>query len=105
MAKLSLDRQSLRLSWSEAVAGAELYVGKDVRAFASNWHFHEGWQVVSVTKGERRYEFKSGTVIAKPGQLVLLPPGWSTELIALRGAIPASRLRRYRQMSGLRRRQ
>lgn len=74
MAKLSLDRQSLRLSWSEAVAGAELYVGKDVRAFTSNWHFHEGWQVVSVTKGERRYEFKSGTVIAKPGQLVLLPP-------------------------------
>jgi AraC-like DNA-binding protein len=74
VAKLSLDRPSLRLSWSDAVAGAELYVGKDVRNFASNWHFHEGWQLVAVTKGERHYELKSNTIIAKPGRLVLLPP-------------------------------
>jgi AraC-like DNA-binding protein len=71
---LPLNRPALRLSWSDAVAGAELYVGEDVKSFASDWHFHEGWQLVAVTKGERRYEFKSGTVIAKPGQLVLLPP-------------------------------
>jgi AraC-like DNA-binding protein len=74
VAKLPSDRQSLRLSWSDAVAGAELYVGKDVRTFASNWHFHEGWQLVAVTKGERHYELKSSTIIAKPGRLVLLPP-------------------------------
>jgi AraC-like DNA-binding protein len=74
MAKLPLDRRSLWLSWSDAVAGAELYVGKDVRAFASDWHFHEGWQLVAVTKGERHYELKSGTIIARPGRLVLLPP-------------------------------
>jgi len=74
MPRRPLDRRSLRLSWSDTVAGAELYVGEDVKFFTSDWHFHEGWQLVSVTKGERRYEFKSGTVIAKPGQLVLLPP-------------------------------
>jgi AraC-like DNA-binding protein len=74
VANVRLDRRSLRLSWSNAVAGAELYVGEDVKAFASNWHFHEGWQLVTVTKGERLYEFKSGTVIARPGHLVLLPP-------------------------------
>jgi AraC-like DNA-binding protein len=74
VARLPLDRRSLKLSWSHAVAGAELYVGEDVKVFASDWHFHEGWQLVAVTKGERRYEFKSGSVIAKPGQLVLLPP-------------------------------
>jgi AraC-like DNA-binding protein len=72
--KLPLDRRPLRLSWSGVVAGAELYVGNDVRAFASDWHFHEGWQLVAVTKGERRYELKSGTIIAKPGRLILLPP-------------------------------
>ena len=74
MTKLALNRRSLRLSWSDAVAGAELYVGNDVGAFASDWHFHDGWQVVAVTKGERRYELKSGTIIARPGGLVLLPP-------------------------------
>jgi AraC-like DNA-binding protein len=74
MAKLPIDRRSLRLSWSGAVAGTELYVGKDVTAFASDWHFHEGWQVVAVSKGERRYGFKSGAVVAKPGRLVLIPP-------------------------------
>jgi AraC-like DNA-binding protein len=74
VAKLPLDRGSLRLSWSDSVAGAELYVGKDVRTFASNWHFHEGWQLVEVTKGERHYECKSGTITARPGRLVLLPP-------------------------------
>lgn len=72
--RLPINRPALRLSWSNAIAGAELYVGEDVKSFASDWHFHEGWQLVAVTKGERRYEFKSGTVIAKPGQLVLLPP-------------------------------
>jgi AraC-like DNA-binding protein len=75
MAKPPLDRRSLRLSWSNTVAGAELYVGNDVNAFTSNWHFHEGWQLVAVTKGERHYELKSGTIIARPGRLVLLPPG------------------------------
>jgi AraC-like DNA-binding protein len=74
VARLPLDRRSLKLSWSHAVAGAELYVGEDVKVFTSDWHFHEGWQLVAVTKGERRYEFKSGTIIARPGQLVLLPP-------------------------------
>jgi len=74
MPRRPLARRSLRLSWSDTVAGAELYIGEDVKSFASDWHFHEGWQLVAVTKGERRYEFKSGTVIAKPGQLVLLPP-------------------------------
>jgi hypothetical protein len=37
VAKLPLDGRSLRLSWSDAVTGAELYVGKDVRTFASNF--------------------------------------------------------------------
>ena len=64
----------LRLSWSEAVSGTELYDGENVETFATGWHFHEGWQYVAVTKGARRYEFRSGTVVAKPGHLVLVPP-------------------------------
>jgi AraC-like DNA-binding protein len=74
VAKHPSNRRALTLSWSDAVVGAELYDGKDVRTFASNWHFHEGWQVVAVSRGERRYEFKSGAVVAKPGRLVLIPP-------------------------------
>src|ERR1700761_2062512 len=67
-------RNPLRLSWSEAVFGAELYDGENVETFATGWHFHEGWQYVAVTKGARRYEFRSGTIVAKPGHLVLVPP-------------------------------
>jgi AraC-like DNA-binding protein len=74
VADLSTTRKPLKLAWSEAIAGAELYDGEDVQTFSTGWHFHEGWQLVAVTKGKRHYEFKSGCVVAKPGQLVLLPP-------------------------------
>lgn len=71
---LDQKRRPLRLSWSEAISGAELYDGEDIETFTTGWHFHEGWQFVAVTKGERRYEFKSGTIVARPGHLVLIPP-------------------------------
>lgn len=74
VAEIDRKRSRLRLAWSEAVAGAELYEGENVETFATGWHFHEGWQFVAVTKGERRYEFRSGTIVAKPGRLVLVPP-------------------------------
>ena len=67
-------RERLRLSRSEAVSGAELYDGDDVGTFATDWHFHEGWQLVALTKGERHYQFRSGSIIARPGQLIVLPP-------------------------------
>jgi AraC-like DNA-binding protein len=68
------EPRTLTLSWSEALRGAELYVGQDVRAFATDWHFHEGLQLVAVIRGERNYEFKSGSIVAQPGQLVIVPP-------------------------------
>ena len=74
MANVPLNRRSLRLSWSEALWGAELYDGEDVGTFATDWHFHEGWQLVAVTRGKRHYEFKSGSIVAQPGKLVLVPP-------------------------------
>jgi AraC-like DNA-binding protein len=74
VAEIDRRRNPLRLSWSEAISGAELYDGENVETFATGWHFHEGWQFVAVTKGERRYEFRSGTIVAKPGRLVLVPP-------------------------------
>jgi AraC-like DNA-binding protein len=92
VAQLPLDDRPLRLSWSDAVAGAELYVGEDVRAFASDWHFHEGWQLVAVTKGERRYESKSGVIIAKPGQLALLPPRLVHRAHCLEGGLTSFRI-------------
>jgi AraC-like DNA-binding protein len=67
-------REGLRLSGSKAVPGAELYCGDDVHAFGTDWHFHEGWQIVAVTRGERQYRFNRGSVVARPGQLVVLPP-------------------------------
>lgn len=67
-------REGLRLSRSRAIPGAELYYGNDVPAFGTDWHFHEGWQLVAVIKGERHYQFKRGSVVAKPGHLVILPP-------------------------------
>lgn len=67
-------RRPLKLAWSEAIVGAELYDGEDVQTFSTGWHFHEGWQLVAVTKGKRHYEFKSGCITAEPGQLVLVPP-------------------------------
>ena len=67
-------REGLRLSRSEAVLGAELYHGEDIETFATDWHFHQGWQLVTVTKGERHYRFRNGSVIARPGQLIILPP-------------------------------
>jgi AraC-like DNA-binding protein len=67
-------RRSLSLSRSSVVAGAELYEGNLVEKFDTGWHLHDGWQFVAVTHGERRYQFNSGTVVAKPGHLVLLPP-------------------------------
>ncbi len=51
MAELPAVRKSLRLSWSEAISGAELYDCKDVETFATDWHLHEGWQLIAVTKG------------------------------------------------------
>lgn len=74
MAELPLGRKQLKLSWSEAISGTELYDGEDVETFATDWHFHEGWQLVAVTRGERHYQFKSGSIVAKPGRLVLVPP-------------------------------
>lgn len=68
-------RDGLRLSRSKAIPGAELYYGDDVLAFGTDWHFHEGWQRVAVVKGERHYQFKGGSVVSKPGHLVMLPPG------------------------------
>jgi AraC-like DNA-binding protein len=56
------------------VSGAELYDGEDIETFATDWHFHEGWQLVALTKGERHYQLRNGTVIAKPGRLIVLPP-------------------------------
>lgn len=75
MAKDSHDRRALRLSWSDALSGTELYDGEQVGTFATDWHFHEGWQLVAVTSGERHYEFQSGSIVAQPGHLVLVPPG------------------------------
>jgi AraC-like DNA-binding protein len=92
VSKLLSDQQSLRVSWSDAVAGAELYIGKDVGAFTSDWHFHEGWQLVAVTKGERRYELKSGAIIAKPGRLVLLPPRLVHRAHCLKGSNTSFRI-------------
>ncbi len=67
-------REKLRLSRSQAVSGAELYDGEDIDTFATDWHFHEGWQFVVLTKGERHYQLRNGSVIAKPGRLIVLPP-------------------------------
>jgi AraC-like DNA-binding protein len=67
-------RGNLRLSWSPAVSGAELYDGEDIETFATDWHFHEGWQLVALTKGERHYQLRNGSVIARPGRLIVLPP-------------------------------
>lgn len=74
MAELPSVRKQLRLSWSEAISGTELYDGENVETFATDWHFHEGWQLVAVTRGERHYQFKSGAIVAKPGRLILVPP-------------------------------
>jgi AraC-like DNA-binding protein len=67
-------RGTLRFSLSPILSGAELYDGDNIQRFSTDWHFHEGWQLVTLTKGERRYQFRNGTVTAKPGQLVLVPP-------------------------------
>jgi AraC-like DNA-binding protein len=67
-------RGTLQLSLSQIVAEAELYEGENIHTFATDWHFHEGWQVVIPTKGGRRYQFRDGTVTARPGQLLILPP-------------------------------
>jgi AraC-like DNA-binding protein len=74
VAETDWRRSRLRLFWSQAISGTELYNGENVETFATGWHFHEGWQFVAVTKGERRYEFRSGAIVAKPGCLVLVPP-------------------------------
>jgi AraC-like DNA-binding protein len=74
VAELPAGRKPLKLSWSKTISGAELYDGEDVETFTTDWHFHEGWQLVAVTKGERHYEFKSRSVVADPGRLVLVPP-------------------------------
>jgi hypothetical protein len=66
--------QNLRLSRSQTISGAELYDGEDIETFATDWHFHEGWQLVALTKGARHYQFRKGSVIAKPGRLIVLPP-------------------------------
>ncbi len=65
---------NIRLSRSAVLSGAELYNGEDIETFATDWHFHEGWQLVALTKGERHYQLRTGTVIAKPGRLIVLPP-------------------------------
>lgn len=75
MARDLHDRQTLRLSWSDALRGTELYDGEHIGKFVTGWHFHEGWQLVAVTSGERHYEFQSGSIVARPGHLVLVPPG------------------------------
>ncbi|MEO6803114.1 MAG: helix-turn-helix domain-containing protein [Granulicella sp.] len=67
-------REGLRLLRSEVLSGAELYHGNDIETFATDWHFHQGWQLVTVTKGERRYQFRNSSIIASPGQFVVLPP-------------------------------
>ena len=64
----------MRLSWSEAISGAELYDGNGVETFTTGWHFHDGWQLVALTRGERHYQFRNGSIIAKPGHLIVLPP-------------------------------
>jgi len=68
------SERPLKLSRSGVIDGTELYEGRLVDRFDTGWHLHEGWQFVAVTHGERRYQFKSGNVIARPGHLVLLPP-------------------------------
>lgn len=67
-------QEGLRLSRSEVVSGVELYHGDNIKMFATDWHFHQGWQLVAVMKGERHYQFRKGSIIARPGQLVVLPP-------------------------------
>jgi|SRR6187402_79861 len=67
-------RRPLTLSRSGVLKGTELYEGNFVDRFDTGWHLHDGWQIVAVTHGERRYQFKATTLVARPGQLVLLPP-------------------------------
>jgi hypothetical protein len=82
---------SLQLSWSRIVSGAELYEGDNIHTFATDWHFHEGWQVVILTEGGRRYQFRDGTVTAKPGQVVFCHLVSYIERAALRKVERASR--------------
>jgi AraC-like DNA-binding protein len=74
VATLVLGPKPLTLSWSNALRGTELYDGQDVGTFATDWHFHEGLQLVAVTRGERHYEFKARRIVAQPGQLIIVPP-------------------------------
>lgn len=74
MTELPTTRTPLKLAWSDVIVGAELYDGENVQTFSTDWHFHEGWQLVAVTRGKRQYEFKSGCIVAGPGQLVIVPP-------------------------------
>jgi len=67
-------RGPLALSRSGVIKGTELYEGTLVDKFETGWHLHDGWQIVAVTHGERRYQFNAGTLVARPGHLVLLPP-------------------------------
>lgn len=75
MARSSREAPALKLSWSHTLSGAELYDGERVETFTTDWHFHEGWQLVAVTNGERHYEFHASRIVARPGDLVLVPPG------------------------------
>jgi hypothetical protein len=56
MEEHSSVRRPLRIFWSAAISGTELYDGEEVETFITDWHFHEGWQLVAVTSGERHYQ-------------------------------------------------
>ncbi len=92
MREVPSDRKPLRLSWSGALRGAELYDGENVGTFATDWHFHEGCQLVAVTRGERHYEFKSSRIVARPGQLVFVPPRFVHRAHCVDGASTSFRI-------------
>lgn len=65
---------TLQLSLSQVEPEAELHEGRDIHTFATDWHFHDTWQLVIATKGGRRYQFRDSTFTAKPGELLIIPP-------------------------------
>jgi hypothetical protein len=62
------------IQWIDSPRNLELHAGHVVTNYDTDWHFHQDWQIVHITAGERLFEWRYGGTTVKKGETLILPP-------------------------------
>jgi len=62
------------IRWLDSPKRWEVHAGHVVTKYNTDWHFHQDWQIVHVSAGERMFEWRDGGTTVGQGESLILPP-------------------------------